>query len=128
MPFICTLFAVSFLFLWSCGSVLLTVISSITITVYTYTTNKDFGYVKLLVVAISLFWAYCYSFLLNITMLEQVCPFVATLLFGVYLTYDTQDILKKYDCDNAFDSLLIYIDIARLFLTILAMLGKSRKK
>ena len=54
--------------------------------------------------------------------------FCCNSLFGVYLTYDTQDILKKYDCDNAFDSLLIYIDIARLFLTILAMLGKSRKK
>jgi FtsH-binding integral membrane protein len=60
-------------------------------------------------------------------MLGQVCVFVATLLFGVYLAYDTQDILKKYNGDNEFAYLQIYIDIARLFLTILAMLGKSRK-
>ena len=65
--------------------------------------------------------------MLNITKLEQICLFVTTLLFGVYLAYDTQDILKKYNGDNEFASLQIYIDIARLFLTILAMLGKSRK-
>ena len=66
-------------------------------------------------------------FLLNITKLEQICLFVTTLLFWVYLAYDTQDILKKYNDDNEFASLQIYIDIARLFLTILAMLEKNRK-
>ena len=60
-------------------------------------------------------------------MFGQVSFFVETLLFGVYLAYDTQDTLKKYDGNNEFASLQIYIDIARLFLTILAMLGKSRK-
>ena len=60
-------------------------------------------------------------------MLEHIRFFVTTLLFGVYLAYDTQDTLKKDDGDYEFDSLQIYIDIARLFLTILAMLGKSPK-
>ena len=64
---------------------------------------------------------------MNITKLEQICLFVNTLLFGVYLAYDTQDTLKKYDVDNEFDSLQIYKEIARLFLTILAMLEKNRK-
>ena len=66
--------------------------------------------------------------MLNITKLEQICLFVTTLLFGIYLAYDAQDILKKYNDDNEFASLQIYIDIARLFLTILALIGKSWKK
>ena len=65
--------------------------------------------------------------MLNITKLEQICLFVNTLLFGVYLAYDTQDTLKKYDVDNEFDSLQIYKEIARLFLTIFVMIEKNRK-
>ena len=61
-------------------------------------------------------------------MLGQVCFFVATLLYGVYLAYDTQEILKKYNGDNEFAYLHIYLDIARLFLTIMALIGKSWKK
>ena len=62
--------------------------------------------------------------------LQYSIEFVTTLLLGVYLAYDTQDTLKKYGGDNEFASLhiyIIYINIARLILTILAMLGKSRK-
>ena len=85
-------------------------------------------------VIISQFGGFIFTiFILIIIMLKQVCLFVATLLFGVYLVYDTQVILKKYGevytiDDYIFASLQIYIDIARLFLIILAMIGKSSKK
>ena len=135
MSFICALFAVSYSFSIVLFCILLTIISSITITGYAYITNKDFSYIKALVaVIISQFGGFIYTvFILDITMLEQVCFFVATLLFGIYLVYDTQVILKKYGevytiDDYIFASLQIYIDIARLFLTILAMIGKSSKK
>ena len=62
----------------------------------------------------------------------MVCCLVATLIFWIYLVYDTQVILKKYGevysvDDYIFASLQIYIDIVRLFLIILATVGKSSK-
>lgn len=134
MSLMCALIAVSYSFSVVLFCILLTIISSITITIYAYSTDRDFSYIKVLcAVLISQFGGFIFTvFMLDITMLEKVCLFVATLLFGVYLVYDTQVILKKYGevysiDDYIFASLQIYIDIARLFLAILATIGKSSK-
>ena len=134
MSFMCAFFALSYSFSIVFFCILLTIISSVAITIYAYSTNNDFSYIKVLTaVIISQFGSFIFMvFVLNITMLEMVCCLVATLLFGIYLVYDTQVILKKYGevytiDDYIFASLQIYLDIARLFLMILSTLGKSSK-
>ena len=134
MSFMCAFFALSYSFGIVFFCILLTIISSVAITAYAYSTDKDFSYIKVLTaVIISQFGGFIFMvFVLNITMLEMVCCLVATLLFGIYLVYDTQVILRKYGevytiDDYIFASLQIYLDIVRLFLMILATLGKSSK-
>ena len=135
LSFISALFAVNYSFSIVFFVVLLTVISSVVITMYAYSTEKDFSYIRVLfAVLISQFGGFILMvFILNITTLEMVCCLVATLIFGIYLVYDTQVILKKYGevytiDDYIFASLQLYIDIVRLFLIILATVGKSSKK
>ena len=134
MSFICGLFAINYSFPIVFFVVLLTIISSVVITMYAYSTDKDYSYIRaLFAVLISQFGGFILMvFVLNISTLEMVCCLVATLIFGIYLVYDTQVILKKYGKvysidDYIFASLQIYIDIARLFLIILATVGKSSK-
>lgn len=134
MSFICALFAINYSFPIVFFVVLLTIISSVVITMYAYSTDKDYSYIRaLFAVLISQFGGFILMvFVLNISTLEMVCCLVATLIFGIYLVYDTQVILKKYGevysiDDYIFASLQIYIDIARLFLIILATVGKSSK-
>ena len=134
MSFICGLFAISYSFQIVFFVVLLTIISSVVITMYAYSTDKDYSYIRaLFAVLISQFGGFILMvFILNISTLKRVCCLVATLIFGIYLVYDTQVILKKYGevysvDDYIFASLQIYIDIVRLFLIILATVGKSSK-
>ena len=134
MSFICGLFAISYSFQIVFFVVLLTIISSVVITMYAYSTDKDYSYIRaLFAVLISQFGGFILMvFILNISTLKMVCCLVATLIFGIYLVYDTQVILKKYGevysvDDYIFASLQIYIDIVRLFLIILATVGKSSK-
>ena len=134
MSLMCAFFALSYSFGIVFFCILLTIISSVAITAYAYSTDQDFSYIKVLTaVIISQFGGFIFMvFALNITMLEMVCCLVATLLFGIYLVYDTQVILRKYGevytiDDYIFASLQIYLDIARLFLMILSTLGKSSK-
>ena len=134
MSVICGLFAISYSFQIVFFVVLLTIISSVVITMYAYSTDKDYSYIRaLFAVLISQFGGFILMvFILNITTLKMVCCLVATLIFGIYLVYDTQVILKKYGevysvDDYIFASLQIYIDIVRLFLIILATVGKSSK-
>ena len=134
MSFMCGLFAINYSFPIVFFVVLLTIISSVVITMYAYSTDKDFSYIRaLFAVLISQFGGFILmAFILNITTLKMVCCLVATLIFGIYLVYGTQVILKKYGevysiDDYIFASLQIYIDIVRLFLVILATVGKSSK-
>ena len=134
MSFMSGLFAINYSFPIVFFVVLLTIISSVVITMYAYSTDKDFSYIRaLFAVLISQFGGFILMvFVLNITTLEMVCCLMATLIFGIYLVYDTQVILKKYGevysiDDYIFASLQIYIDIVRLFLIILATVGKSSK-
>ena len=133
MSFMCSTFALSYSYPIVFLSVLLTINSSIAITIYAFCTGTDWNYYRSLgSVIVSQFAGFILmSFILDITMLEMVCCFFFTLLFGVYLVYDTQVILKKYGevfsiDDYIFASLQIYLDIARLFMVILSTLGKAK--
>lgn len=134
LSFICGLFAINYSFSIVFFVVLLTIISSVVITMYAYSTDKDFSYIRVLfAVIISQFGGFILMvFVLNITTLKMVCCLVATLIFGIYLVYDTQVILKKYGevystDDYIFAALQIYLDIIRLFIIILATVGKSSR-
>ena len=134
MSLMCALFAINYSFQIVLFCVILTIISSVTITIYAYSSNTDWRYTRGLVAVIL---SQCAGFILmvfilNITFLEMVCCFFFTLLFGVYLVYDTQEIMRKYGevysiDDYIYASLQIYLDIARLFLAILAAIGKAKK-
>ena len=134
MSFMCAFFAISYSYSIVLFCVILTVISSIAITVYAYSTNRDFSYIRgLFAVILSQFGGFIFMiFILDISMLEMVCCLVGTLLFGVYLVYDTQVIFKKYGevysiDDYIYASLQIYIDIANLFMVILSTVGRASK-
>jgi len=133
MSFMCSILALSYSYPIVFLSVLLTINSSIAITIYAFCTGTDWSYYRSLgSVIVSQFAGFIFMiFILDITMLEMVCCFFFTLLFGVYLVYDTQVILKKYGevfsiDDYIFASLQIYLDVARLFIVILSTLGKAK--
>jgi len=113
----------------------LTLISSIAITVYAYYSTQNWGTIKALILVIL---SQSGGFLLMIlllgnTMVEKVMCFVGTLLFGVYLVYDTQIIMKKFGetykvDDYIFAAIQIYLDIINLFMMILSVFGKNKNK
>ena len=114
--------------------IFLTLISSIAISIYAFYTKINWGIVlALIIVGIS----QCFGFLLMLfilrsSLLENVLCFLGTLLFGVYLVYDTQLIMKKFGeiygvDDYIFASIQIYLDIINLFLAILSVFGKNKK-
>ena len=131
----CAFAAINYSFSIVFAFVLLTIFSSIAITMYAYSTKEDFNYLTgLFSVLISQFLGFFFLILtMKTTMLEIICCFVGSLLFGVYLVYDTQEILKKYGEAYAIDdyiyaSLHIYIDIINLFMTILSIIAQATKK
>jgi len=134
MSLMCALFAINYSFSVVLFCVLLTVVSSLAITIYASTTSSDWSYIRgLCAVILSQFAGFIFMvFILDIYFLEMVCCFLFTLLFGIYLVYDTQVIMRKYGevysiDDYIYASLEIYLDIARLFLTILSTIGRSSK-
>ena len=115
--------------------IVLTLISSIAITVYAYYSTQNWGTIKALILVIL---SQSGGFLLMIlllsnTMIEKVMCFVGTLLFGVYLVYDTQIIMKKFGetykvDDYIFAAIQLYLDIINLFMMILSAFGKNKNK
>ena len=73
------------------------------------------------------------ALIFNNEMMEKVLCLVFTLLFGVYLVYDTQVIMKKFGQevfqveDYIFAAIQIYLDIINLFMIILSVFGKNKK-
>ena len=113
--------------------IVLTLLSSISISVYAYYTKINWGLVlALIIVAIS----QCFGFLLMLfilrnSLIEKVLCFFGTLLFGVYLVHDTQIIMNKFGetygvDDYIFAAINLYLDIINLFLAILSFFGKKK--
>ena len=92
MSFMCAFMAISYSFSIVIFCVLLTIISSISITIYAFFTGTDWSYYTgICSVVISQFGGFIFMiFILDIPMMEMVCCLFFTLLFGVYLVYDTQ--------------------------------------
>jgi len=130
----CALLSLSFSLEVVIFCVCLTAISSIVISIYAYysTTNWSTIMALLFVIIGQGGGFFLMMLILNNTTLEKVMCLFATLLFGVYLVYDTQIIMKKYGevytiDDYIFASIEIYLDIVNLFLAILQEIGNDKK-
>ena len=134
LSLMCAFFALSFSFESVILCIALTAISSIAITIYAYYSTTNWGTIKALLFVIigQSVGFFLMIFILNNTMFENVMCLFGTLLFGVYLVYDTQIIMKKYGevytvDDYIFASIQIYLDIINLFLVILSVFGNNKK-
>ena len=134
LSFMCAFFSLNFSFESVIFCIVLVAISSIAITIYAYYSTTNWGTIKaLLFVIIGQSGGFIFFMLIfNNTLVEKVMCLFATLLFGVYLVYDTQVIMKKYGevygvDDYIFASIQIYLDIINLFMIILSTLGNNKK-
>lgn len=134
LSLMCAFFSLSFSVESVIFCIALTAISSISITIYAYYSTTNWGIIlALLMVIIGQSFGFILMMLiLNNTMMEKVLCLLGTLLFGVYLVYDTQIIMKKFGevygvDDYIFASIQIYLDIINLFMIILSVFGKNNK-
>ena len=102
---------------------------------YAYYTDTDWRYTRGLVAVIlsQCIGFILMDFILNITFLEMVVCFFFTLLFGVYLVYDTQIILgtknEMIEMDNyILGAFILYTDIVYIFMKILELLQYLENK
>ena len=116
-------------------ALLLTLVTTLAITFYACTTKTDFSPYRmgLYVFFSQLFFIGLIAVLFRIPALYTFYTFGMTIMVGIYLVYDTQLILGKlgvgYSVDDyIFATLEIYVDIIRLFLLILRILGNSSRR
>ena len=116
-------------------ALLLTIVATLAITFYACTTKNDFSTcrVGLYVIISQMFTIGIIAVLFRIRALYAFYTFGMTGVVGIYLVYDTQLILGKlgvgYSVDDyIFATLEIYMDIIRLFLLILRILGNSSRR
>ena len=116
-------------------SLFLTIVSTLTITLYACTTKSDFSYLRVILYIIfsQLFMVGLISILFRIKILYSFYTFLSTIMVGIYLVYDTQLIMGKFGYaysvdDYIFATLEIYMDIIRLFLLILRIVAQASSK
>jgi len=134
LSIMCAFFSLSFTKDSVIFCIVLTLISSVAISIYAYYSTINWGIVlALIIVALSQCIGFLFMlFLLRNSFLEKVLCFLGTLLFGVYLVYDTQVIMKKFGetygvDDYIYAAIQLYLDIINLFMAILSVFGKNRK-
>ena len=116
-------------------ALLLTIVATLAITFYACTTKTDFSTcrVGLYVIFSQMFTIGLIAVIFRIQALYAFYTFGMTIIVGFYLVYDTQLIIGKlgvgYSVDDyIFATLEIYMDIIRLFLLILRILGSSSRR
>lgn len=116
-------------------ALILTIVSSAAITVYTFNIKEDWTNVGglLYVVFAQIFSFSILGFILNISFLQMFCCLLGTLILGIYLVFDTQLIIGKFGNalsidDYIFAALELYLDIVRIFLEIIKVIILTSKK
>ena len=116
-------------------ALVLTIISTFAISFYACTTKNNFSTCRigLYVIFSQMFTIGIIAVLFRVKALYTFYTFCSTICVGIYLVYDTQIIIGKlgvgYSIDDyIFAALEIYIDIIRLFLYILKIVGNIIKK
>jgi FtsH-binding integral membrane protein len=133
--FICATMSLQFSYEIVIASLLLTIAASLGIILYTYFTKSDLSGCRMgiIVLVSQLFFFACLNFFLRSSFLNLLFCFAGTALAGMYLVYDVQLIYGKFGIeynieDYIFAAMQLYIDIIRLFLEILRIVGKFQKK
>lgn len=117
------------------ASIILTIAATLGIIIYTLRTKRDlssFGMALTAFVAQLFFFGFINLFIRS-RFLDMLYCLAATALIGMYLVYDVQLISgkfgKEYSIDDyIFAAMELYIDIIRLFMQILRILGKLQKR
>ena len=116
-------------------ALLLTIVATLSITFYACTTKRDFSTwrVGLYAIFMQIITFGMIAVLFKIRALYAFYTFGMTIMVGFYLVYDTQLIMGKlgvgYSVDDyIFATLEIYMDIIRLFLLILRILGNASRR
>ena len=116
-------------------ALILTIVATLAITFYACTTKTDFSPYRmgLYVFFSQMFVVGLIAVIFRIQALYTFYTFGMTFIVGMYLVYDTQLILGRlgvgYSVDDyIFATLEIYMDIIRLFLLILRILGSISRK
>ena len=112
----------------------LTIVSTLVITFYACTTKTNFSYYRMgmFILFSQIFMIGLIAALFRLETLYTLYTFLMTIMVGFYLVYDTQLIIGKFGVaysvdDYIFATLEIYMDIIRLFLLILRILGRARR-
>ena len=116
------------------ASIILTIASALGIIIYTLKTKRDLSWCRLALMSfISQFVFFgLLTLILRNRFLHLLYSFLGTSLVGFYLVYDVQLISGKFGREYSIDdfifaSMELYIDIIRLFLEILRIIGKFQK-
>lgn len=116
-------------------ALVLTIVATLAISFYACTTKNNFSTCRigLYVLFSQMFTIGIIAVLFRVQALYTFYTFCMTICVGIYLVYDTQLIMGKlgvgYSIDDyIFASLEIYMDIIRLFLLILRILGNSSRR
>ena len=114
-------------------SILLTIGAALGIIIYTLRTKRDLSAcgMALMTFVSQLFFFGFINLFIRSKFLDLLYCFGVTALIGIYLVYDVQLITGKFGIeysidDYVFASMELYIDIIRLFLQILRILGKLK--
>lgn len=116
----------------------LTVTVTLALTVYAFTTKKDFTYIGgLLFVFVSIMIFFGFFFMLfgvNNKFTSALYSFyliLGVMLYSFWLIYDTQLLMGKYGNEFSIDdyviaAMMIYMDILQIFIQILQLIGVRR--
>lgn len=116
------------------ASIVLTIAASFGIIIYTTKTKKDLSVCRMGLMAFAsqlLFFGFLNAFF-RFQFMNLLYSFLGTAFVAMYLVYDVQLILGKFGMEYSIDdyifaSMELYIDIIRLFLEILRIVGKLQK-
>ena len=130
----CTSITLRYSFEIVVASIILTIASALGIIIYTLRTKRDLSGCKMALM--SFISQFIFFGLLNLifrnSFLHLLYTFAGTALVGIYLVYDVQLISGKFGREYSIDdfifaSMELYLDIIRLFLEILRIIGKFQK-
>ena len=132
--FVCATTALQFSFEIVVASLVLTIAAALGIIIYTFNTKKDISVCRMgiMVLISQIFFFGFLNFFLRSSFLNLLYCFAGTALAGMYLVYDVQLISGKFEIeysieDYIFAAMELYVDIIRLFLQILRILGRFQR-
>ena len=116
-------------------AVFLTIITTVIISIFSCKTTIEFNYLQMTICVIiaQIFIICLFKFTLKRKFIDLTLCFISSLLFAIYLIYDTSFIIGKFGKGYSIDdyilaTLEIYIDIIRLFIEILRIVGKISRR